>query len=98
MKNEPASGALVDALVDLYRKRNLAAQPAASFGTTPGAGRSCVPGRRVPGKRLRAWHRAADVGSSLKDYARRLATTSGDNAATAKQWLAGKGVRPAVPR
>lgn len=63
-------------------------------GLTPGAGPSCQPGRRVPSKRMRAWHRNLEIGTSLKSYARRLATTSGDNKATAMQWLAGKGVRP----
>lgn len=65
-----------------------------SDGVTPGAGRQCEPGRRVPGKRLRGWHRNLEIGTSLKAYARRLATTSGDNRATALQWMQSKGVRP----
>lgn len=51
------------------------------------------PGRRVPGKRLRAWRRNLEIAAPLKAYARRLATTSGDNRETALQWLASKGVR-----
>lgn len=60
---------------------------------TPGAG--VDPNKVIrPSKRLKNWHRSADLACSLKDYARKLATTSGDNKATALRWLSSKGVRP----
>lgn len=86
-----------DAMVDLYRA--ILATSAAigdaekRLASTPGAG---VDARKVirPSKRLRNWHRASDAAVSLKKYARTLATTSGDNKATAQRWLDSKSVRP----
>ena len=88
-----------DALVDTYRdimqlKRNIEAP--ATPGSTPGAGRGCKPGRHVPGKRLRNWHRANRHGLSLRAFARavidrRLDHYRGDSAvATATRWLESK--------
>ena len=93
---------LDDALVDTFRALRALrafndadrAQPANPVAVVRGAGRDCKPNRCVPSKRIRSWHRAADVSVSLKQYARKLATTSGDNKQAALDWLRGKSVRP----
>lgn len=84
-----------DALVDAYIKRNLAAAESTPAGLTPGAGRACKPGRHVPGKRLRNWHRFGNHGLSLRAFASAIADGKlggfGASASeTAKRWLASK--------
>jgi hypothetical protein len=100
----PVSDALVDTYRDLLRiKAGLADSTPAPTGPTPGTGRGCRPGRSVPGKRLRNWHRIANSVNtdklSLRAFARGLAANGSSPSArelqaVAKAWLASKGARP----
>lgn len=70
---------------------------------TPGAGYGCKPGRNVPSKRLRGWHRVhciVESHISLREYARALVAIAAaptslqadrERGVTATRWLKGKG-------